>query len=223
MANDRTFSIVSDWYGDKTKLYKCKSVTIKEGLTVLCGCNGCGKTTLLHQIEQALRSENIPVLTFNNLTDGGDTLTSEFIFSNQMDLAASSICRSEGEKIRQSIDVFAKKMGRFIAKEVFLNNKREVFFLFDSTDSGLSIDNVIDLKQQLFQTVITDCKEKGITPYILIAANEYELVRGEEQCLEVPKLKYRKFSTYESYRKYIIATRKAKNKRDKLDDWDEYD
>lgn len=211
------FKIIRDWYDSGEKIYNKASVEIKEGLTVLCGCNGCGKTTLLHQIKNALTKENIPFLHFDNLLDGGNNSVSESLFRGEMDFVAQSVCSSEGENININIGKFAQKMGAFVRKN---QTAKEMFFLMDAIDSGLSIDNVIDAKRQLFNLVIEDCKSKGISAYIIVPANEYELARGEK-CLDTLNLKYAEFSDYETFRDFVIKTRKAKNQRYKWGKWEE--
>lgn len=67
----RQFTLYNDWYDeDDFKIFKKKNITIKSGLTVLVGCNGAGKTTMLNQIEDMLDKENIPVLLHSNITNG---------------------------------------------------------------------------------------------------------------------------------------------------------
>ena len=44
----RKFKIYKDYYEDDTKLYKKGTIEIKSCVTVLVGCNGIGKTTLLY-------------------------------------------------------------------------------------------------------------------------------------------------------------------------------
>ncbi len=213
------FKIIRDWYDSGEKIYNKSSVEIKDGLTVLCGCNGCGKTTLLHQIKNALTKENIPFLHFNNLLYGGNNSVSESLFRGEMDFVAQAVCSSEGENINMNIGKFAGKMGAFVRKN---QTEKEIFFLMDAVDSGLSIDNVIDTKKYLFNTVIEDCESKGIYVYIIVSANEYELARGE-QCLDTLNLKYIEFSDYEAFRDYVIKTRKEKNRRYKWGEWEEED
>lgn len=213
------FKIIQDWYDSGEKVYSKASAEIKDGLTVLCGCNGCGKTTLLHQIKNALEKENIPFLHFNNLLDGGNNSVSASLFRGEMDFVAQADCSSEGENINMNIGKFAQKMGALVRKN---QTAKEIFFLMDAIDSGLSIDNVIDTKRQLFNLVIEDCKSKGISVYIIVSANEYELARGE-QCLDTFNLKYVKFPDYEAFRDFVIKTRKAKNQRYKWEEWDEND
>lgn len=213
------FKIIQDWYDSGEKIYNKSSVEIKDGLTVLCGCNGCGKTTILHQIKNALVKENIPFLHFNNLLDGGNNSVSASLWHGDMKFVAQAVCSSEGENINMNIGKFAQKMGAFVCKN---QSAKEIFFLMDAIDSGLSIDNVIDTKKFLFNFVIEDCKSKGISVYIIVSANEYELARSE-QCLDTLNLKYIEFSDYEAFRNYVIKTRKAKNRRYKWEEWEETD
>lgn len=211
------FKIERDFYDSGEKIYSKASVELKEGLTVLCGCNGCGKTTLICQIKGTLAKENIPVLSFDNLTDGGSNSIQLSLEMGDMDFLTQAVRSSEGENINMNIGKFAQKMGAFVRKN---QTAKEIFFLMDAIDSGLSIDNVIDTKKFLFNFVIEYCKSNGISVYIIASANEYELARGE-QCLDILNLKYVEFKSYEAFRDYVIETRKEKNKRYKQEGWEE--
>ena len=46
----RKFKIERDYYDEKDYLYRKMHVEFEPGLTVLIGCNGCGKTTLMRQV-----------------------------------------------------------------------------------------------------------------------------------------------------------------------------
>lgn len=213
------FKIIRNWHEIGEKIYNKSSVEIKDGLTVLCGCNGCGKTTFLRQIKNTLEKENIPFLNFDNLSDGGNNSVSASLYRGDINFVAQSLCSSEGENIILNIEKFAEKIGAFVRKN---QSAKEIFFLMDAIDSGLSIDNIVDTKKFLFNTVIEDCKSKGISAYIIVSANEYELARSE-QCLDTLNLKYIEFSDYEAFRDYVIKTRKAKNQRCKWEKWEEAD
>ena len=54
--------------------------------------------------------------------------------------------------------------------------------MLDAVDSGLSVDNIVDVKEQLFKTILE--YNYGNEIYIVISANEYEMARGE-QCFDV--------------------------------------
>ena len=60
--------------------------------------------------------------------------------------------------------------------------------------------------------ILSDLKDKKI--YIVAASNEYELVTGEK-CMDVMSGRYLKksFSSYNSYKKFILKSREKKNRR----------
>ena len=60
-----------DPYGEGFNICKKREIEIEPGLTVLVGCNGAGKTTMLHNVAEELKNENIPVFQFDNTRDGG--------------------------------------------------------------------------------------------------------------------------------------------------------
>lgn len=113
-----------------------------------------------------------------------------------------------------------KKMGfeKFLEEEASFesdNNKKlskERWFLFDAVDSGLSIDNIVELKEYLFKPVFEHFLENEI--YIVISANEYEMVNGE-QCLDVYNGRYVTFNNYNEYRDMVFESRKWKEDRNK--------
>lgn len=216
MAATHGFKIYSDYYETGVSLYKKESFSLKEGLTVLCGCNGSGKTALLKQLKDRLEEEKIPVISFNNLSEGGDYSLSASLHTNRMNDVVSMMLSSEGENIMFNIGKTAQEIGNRVRK--ILQEKpdgkeigSELFVFMDAADSGLSIDNVRELKD-LFAMVEEDCRRYGIIPYIVISANEYELAKGE-QCLAINTLSYTAFPDYESYSSYIMETRKEKDAR----------
>lgn len=210
---------------------KPTSVSIEEGLTVLVGCNGAGKTTLINNIEEECRKQDIPCHKYDNLKDGlslGAILggVKEFDGDNfEMGMVIWS--SSEGEAIklnimRQStiykdffekgiINDFTHRLSSVFNKseEKVVSNKRVL--LYDATDSGLSIDTVCEIKN-LFKILIEDSTKYGIELYIIIAANEYELA-DKEACLDVNEGKYVTFNSYPEFKRFILASRKKKEKR----------
>lgn len=202
----REFKIPRDPYCMGYKVYKKTMIEIKSGLTVLVGCNGAGKSTLLIHIKELLKEEKIPFISFNNLTDGGSNSKDHAGFIGDFVFLATALESSEGEEIILNLGKFAKKTGEFIRDN---KNKEELWILLDAADSGLSVDNVIDLKG-LFNLIIKDKPDSDI--YILISANEYELAR-KEKCFDVQNGKYVTFSDYEDYRNFVLETRKEKDRR----------
>ena len=90
-----------------------------------------------------------------------------------------------------------------------LSNER--WILLDAIDSGLSVDNVVDVKELLFKTILEHNFGKEI--YIVVSANEYELARNEK-CFDVYNGKYIKINNYEEYRDFILKSKEEKNERE---------
>ena len=230
----KKFKLSKDYYGEGFSLYKKGTITIKSGVTVLVGCNGIGKTTLLHQIQDRLRKESIPCIKFDNLQDGGNKSISENAFYNNFDLVGTLMQSSEGESIVVNMGNFARRLGDFVRtgedpkdkksrdfaklfkaieegkEEQEVEIPKERWILLDAVDSGLSVDNIVDIKEQLFKTILE--YNYGNEIYIVISANEYEMARGE-QCFDVYNGKYVKFKDYEEYRNLILQSKEWKYER----------
>lgn len=228
----RSFKLEKDYYGEGYSLYKKKNITIEDGVTVLVGCNGIGKTTLLHQIKDQLKKSNIPVMSFDNLKDGGSRAITAASFYNDFNFMATAMASSEGENIVMNIGNLASNLRQFI-KTGETNNRsdrlanslakamwgdkteekevpKERWLLLDAVDSGLSVDNIVDIKEYLFKTIFED---KGdVDVYIVVSANEYEMARGEK-CFDVYNGKYVSIKSYERYRNFVLKTREIKDKR----------
>lgn len=203
----REFTIDRDYHGVGCKIYKKSKIIIKPGLTVLVGCNGSGKTTMIQQLKDKLHQAKVDYLSFDNLRDGGSHLVSKALFFNDMSLAAGALMSSEGEQIALSVGEWAKEIGQYIRRHT---ENKELWLFFDAVDSGLSVDNVLEVKD-FFNLVFDDNRGKRDV-YIVISANEYELAR-EAECFAVHEGEYITFRNYEEYRNYIIKSRKAKDSR----------
>lgn len=189
-------------------LFSKSTIQLKEGVTVLVGCNGYGKSTMLKCIKNYLNNENIDYIFYDNLFDGGLNAKSEAGFYGKMDLLASMACSSEGENIVINMGTQAARIGSWVRKHPEYD---EYFILFDAIDSGLSIDNIVDVKEYLFKTILDDNKDKKI--YIIVSANSYEMCAGEN-CFDVNECKYIKFKDYNEYREYILGTKQIKEDRE---------
>lgn len=207
-----------------------KEIELNSGITVLVGCNGAGKSTLINNIESEVK-DSIPCCKYNNMNHGGfgHMFESAMYHTGDYDMGTAIFGyeSSEGECIKLNINTRKKLYDEFI-KTGFYNDSYsrmlKIFartndnididkrvLLFDATDSGLSVDSVIEIKH-LLNSMIEYAQEIEIELYIIISANEYELVRNSN-CFDVNSGKYITFSDYEDYRKFIIKSREKKEKR----------
>ena len=203
----REFNIIRD-PNDCGNLYYRSKVAFEPGVTVLVGCNGCGKTTLIRQIKRLLEKDDIPYVAYDNLHDGGSNARQKAGFYGDVDFMATSMCSSEGENIVLNMGNMARSMGALTKRNP---DAKELWFLFDAVDSGLSIDNVCDIKEYLFKTVFEHNKDKDI--YIIISANAYEMCRGEK-CFDTWLCKYIDINSYDEYRDFVLKSRERKDKRE---------
>lgn len=203
----RKFKIDNDAYGEGIKMYNKATIEIVSGVTVLVGCNGAGKSTLLKQLYRMVQKENIPCVMFDNLKDGGDRARMNAEFCGDMTFLGTSLCSSEGENIRLNMQRFSDMIIK-----MFKNNPhdQEYWIFVDAVDSGFSIDNIVELKENLFEEILDIHKKKDV--YIVVSANAYEMARGEN-CFDVVNGRYVPIKSYEKYRSVVLRSRDKKNKR----------
>ena len=219
------FKIPRKGYTETRQIYKKGTIDIQPGITVLIGCNGSGKTTILNEIKES--ANKIPTYFYNNLTD--DCRDRAF-FSQDFDLVSQLFCSSEGEcitiKLLNKVEEIAyllkngkkKKSALEEAFSSIINEsdkpKEEIvkdrILLFDAVDSGLSIDQVRDLKNYFFKQLLDVYDNEHL--YIIVSANEYELCR-DYPCFNVTDGKYVTINSYEDYTKEILKTREYKEKQ----------
>lgn len=213
---------------------KPKEIEIQPGLTVLVGCNGAGKSTLLRNIEEHCKHNKISCHLYDNLKSGGFSSISSLMFEGDYEDASYLFCASEGEGIKANVKRESSLYKGFFENgymnntknrmaRIFLDDKKlkqidleyasckDRVLLFDAVDSGLSVDSIVEVKE-MFDRIIEDTKDMNLNIYLIIAANEYELVRNSN-CFDVNNGKYIKFNDYEEYRTFIIKNRIAKEKR----------
>ena len=199
----------------------------------MVGCNGAGKTTLLLNIKEECSKQKIPYYMFDNLQDGGSLNVLNSILSgykefegDDIPLAVNIWSSSEGEAIKLNIARQSSLYKEFLRSGYFKNrqyNFNKIFkepkeitsnkrvFLFDATDSGMSIDAICEIKT-LFNAIQNNAEELGLELYIIISANEYELCRNEN-CFDVNDGLYLQFNDYEDYRRFILKSRDKKENR----------
>ena len=188
---------------DDYNLYNKHKFSFEENcVNVLVGKNGCGKSTLLREVEYFLSKEDIPHIVYNNLRDGGSNATSKYGFYGHMDLMASSLFNSEGQNIHQNIGVFASQI-RQAKLKMEKNGAKTLWVLIDALDSGLSIDNIVDVKENLFSLVLDDFKMSGLSVGFIVSANTFELARDYD-CIDVKTAKKIRFNTYDEFRDFVL-------------------
>lgn len=205
----RTFQVDTCPYNEGEKLYYKKEVAFNPGLTVLIGCNGSGKSTLMMLLKEQLKQEHkdtsIMVMDYDDRTNGGSHLMEKFAFYQQFDQMAGMMCSSEGERIFRGIGDFATGLAKKIEKQ----NPKELWIFFDAIGSGMSIDNIVEIKD--FANFLVE-QNLSIDVYVVVSTNEYEFAY-QADCIDVTTFKHMTFEKYEDYKRYILKTRKKKDKR----------
>ena len=200
----RKIKIDRNPYDDRV-LFKKTALLFLPGITVLVGCNGAGKTTVLQYIKETLKKENVPYIEFDNLRNGGQQITERAMFLGEVEVAAAAIVSSEGERINIALNHFVAEIGRFIRKH---REDKEIWMLFDALDSGLSVDNVEEIKDFLKTVLLPD--KRGQDVYIVMSGNQYSVAEGE-RCLDVQTGQDIQFESYEDYKAFILHSREIKD------------
>ena len=207
----RKFRIDRDCYDTGAPLFKTRAMTFHPGITILLGCNGCGKTTLMRQMKSQVEHRfKLPFVEYDNYAAGGHQSVQTAAFYGNMDFVINSFLSSEGEGIVLNLQQIASKMGAMFKK---YPDAKEYWVFLDGIDSGLSLDAIQDLKHGLFDTVYEHYPDKDI--YIIISANSFELTK-HGMCFNTIKGKYMNVKSYDRYTKLVLQTREYKDERDKL-------
>lgn len=190
------------------RLFYRKSCTLKPGVTILVGCNGSGKTSLIHSLEGTI-SIFSTYADYSDTSDGRSSAREMFAFYNNLEAVATSMMSSEGENVSINLIHAIHTIKQYIAEnhEIF----KKFYIFLDGIDSGTDIETIDFIKDTIFKDLISVFDAYGITLYIVASANNYELVRDMD-CMEVYSGKYRRFSDYEEYRNYILKTYQYKIK-----------
>ena len=204
----KQFKLKRDYWDEGVYLYGKSSVTVKPGVTVLIGCNGSGKSTMLRQINDQLKEENVPsvYLRYDKEREQKDMRLAEG--SAPFEIFSSWVVNSEGEQIVVRLQALAGEVGNLVRR----SDQKELFVLLDGVDSGASLDNIVDMKTYLLNMLVDRLKEEGRTLYNIATANTYELAEGED-CIDVVSCRHRRFESYEEYRGCILESRSRKENR----------
>lgn len=196
---------------DDNNVLRRKTIDLQPGLTVLIGCNGAGKTTVLDGIEDWACSRRNDVLCFsyNDRSRGGHTLIEHFIMRHDSSSAAHMLFSSEGERIVEGIWHFVCGL----KKKLQNAEGKDVVIIFDAIDSGMSLDVISDFKAMLHRSIderSVACRDL----YVIVAAISYGMCRGE-RCFDVSTWSYCENLAWDQYEDLIFRSREWKDKRDK--------
>lgn len=184
-----------------------REIELDKGITVLVGCNGLGKSTLLLNIKEHCRQNKIGCVSFDGMLDDKRSGMSKALYFNNTDLLGQFYSSSEGESVLLSFGVFCSNLKAKLSK---IKSKTKVI-LIDAIDSGLSVDGILEVKDVL-ECIIQDEESLGNTLYIIVSANNYATTQIGKS-FDISKGVYKSFKTYNSYYKYILRTRQEKNER----------
>lgn len=201
----KEFKIHKDYWDSGCDIFLKEDIAIHPGLTVLVGCNGAGKSTMMMQLRDSLTEQKIKFLAYDNLRDGGESATSWAGYCGDYSKLATMIQSSEGENIVINVENFAGKIGNFVKS----TNQTEIWVFLDAVDSGMSIDNIVEIKN-FFDFAQKNDPSK--TFFFIVSANEYEMAR-EANCFSVRDGEYVSFKDYEDFRNFILHSREMKDSR----------
>lgn len=217
------FTVYKDPIEEGQYIYKKSKFWLKPGVTCLIGCNGSGKTTLFNSIYDIMqmndgKSDNdktklsdVKYLRLNNYNHGPKELMQEAMFIGDMSTVISQAQSSEGEQIVGWLCKYVSSLGTNVRS---LEKGSHLIVSFDAIDSGLSYDNIVDVRNHLFSPMLDDAKKRGINLYILVATNTYALCDDASyDKMFIHNFKHIKVNSYKSFVKYVIKSREIKDNR----------
>ena len=210
MAEELHIQVETKPFGDFT-LYKCKDFILIPGVTSLVGCNGSGKSTFINDfLIPHLKNHDIEYVTWNDRQNGGYNLMDKFLnFDNNLSGLATMVLSSEGERIVQGLGDILPKIG----KGVRSNAGKSFVIAFDAIDSGMSVDEIIEIRNLCFDTILPDAEKYGTALYIIIAANNYEWCNDSRMHnIDIITGKSMEIKSYEDFKAAILKSRTIKEK-----------
>ncbi len=179
-------------------------------ITVLVGKNGYGKSSFIHGLMHYAKIHNHTVLSWSDNEHGRNNGMQALLFNDNMQGLAAMAFHSEGEAMHASFGLmFAQKLGAMIRKlKVDRPKSNKVFLLIDQIDSGLDVHLIDDVKDFLRNVVIPDINKAGFDAFIVLSANSYELVNGED-CIDPVTRSHVAFASYDEFTDYINSQYKG--------------
>ena len=194
---------IDDWYDIHDG--KSFNLTINPGVNVIIGPNGSGKTTAINQIEQKSHKRKIPCFKYNNLTDGNNNALDGYISSNRLEALVCAMSSSEGQRILVNFGNTLAKL-RYMIENVARSSmeKKKCVVLIDAIDSGLDIAAIAQIKDLFNRVVIPSAKEQGVELYVVISANNYEVITGYRNVFSAKSGARVSIKSYEGFREFIL-------------------
>lgn len=216
---------------DERPLFPNKELVLNEN-TVSCfvGCNGSGKSTAIYfiknKIEKTRQAEQLEVSPYGNIGKALRGISEEeekepiyyyLDFDKEYKHARTetdffleagfkmSLSNGEGisRKMGQALELIGSTLKKISGKTLYI--------FFDDCDAGTSID-VIDEFKDVIGLVQKHCKKYNVKYYIIITSNSYEMCKDYD-CIDIRTFEHKKFETYDSFKEFVLESRKAKDKQ----------
>lgn len=211
MDNTYSLQIETKPFDNDFKLYLRKNFTFKPGVNSLVGCNGSGKSTLIDCfLKPDLKKHGIRFIDYNDRQSGGQNLMSKMGFLGDFQGLAGMLTSSEGERIVNGLSPIFSSMRQFL----YNNRGEKAFIILDAIDSGMSVDEIIEIRDTFLDVVLPDAKSHfDAELYIVIAANNYEWCNDNRiNNIDISTGKELNIDSYETYKTIILKSRQTKNK-----------
>ena len=104
-------------YYTEDDIFSTEEVSFQPGITMLVGCNGYGKSTMISIVEEYCKANDIELLSY----DATNPHTSQrnidkFLDNEQFGELALYLYSSEGERLVQGFGEIILKIGNFVSK-----------------------------------------------------------------------------------------------------------
>lgn len=208
-------------YNRGQRVFLKSTLTLYPGITVLVGCNGIGKTTLLKYIQGYVAKEDPKAfLIAPNTKSEKEILIANFYSSGEMQSSnAWDLIRKLQFYIRaKGHEDTAVPHPPYAIQSMLdcIRRSDKVIVFGDNLDGCLSIDEI-----RAFQRSLRECLNKfkkahpTIPIYVILTGNSFEMVY-DNLCIDAKTMKVMKFLKYEEYAGYVMHSRNLKNRREKV-------